>query len=960
MKLLLSVFALLLMHISIFAQQTGSVSGSTADAADGKSLKGATILLRNTTGKSLGGAISDGRGRFHLGNIAAGRYELVARYIGYDSLVKSVSVKSGDTTKVGTLSLKASALLTKGVEVTGAAIRVEVRGDTSEYNAMQFKTDKNAAAEDMIRKMPGIEIDQSGQVKAQGEQVRKVLVDGKPFFGGDPAAALKNLPSEVIDKIQVYDQMSDQSAFTRFDDGDRTKTLNIVMRQDKKRGQFGKLYAGYGTENRYSAGGNVNIFDGDRRISIIGMSNNINQQNFSIQDILGVIGGGGNPMYQRMGGMMRAFGGGSGMGGRTSAFGGGGGRMGGAGISDFLVQQSDGITSAHSLGFNYSDNWDKNLSFSGSYFVNKTDNESEQSINRLYFLTGNANQTTIQDNTTNTDNINHRINLRFDYSVDSLNSISLTPRLTFQSADKPSASLNSTLAADSSLLNTSDSRSSALTKGLNFNNDLLFRHRFLTEGRTFSININTSYNDNNGETNTTAKNMFMMQNAANYDTLLQHTPSLGDGLTLGANINYTEPLFENSIIQLSYNENYSNSAADRKTYWPDSVSSRFDFLQPSLSNKSESKYITHRPGATLKYNFSPTANFSIGADYQIAEFTVSQTFPQSLDIAHSFRDLLPSLAFSTRPSMTSNIRLHYRTSTNQPLISQLQSVVDNSDPLRLTTGNPNLKQEYSHSIFTNYGMFDMASASAFFIMFSGGYTAGKISTSSFIAQRDTILAPIGQFDDSVRLGGGAQISRPVNLDGYWTARSFVTYSFPVEPIDSLKLNLSFNAGATFSRTPSLVNGVENIADNLAITPSLAITSNINENIDFSLSWRGVYNIVTNSLRKELNDNYYTHTFYGRLNWIFWGGLVLSGDMSYIINGGLSGSYNQNIPLLSLGLGYRLFDGDGEVKLSVFDAMNQNKSVGRDVTGTYIEDSRTKVLQRYALLTFTYNLRRFGQ
>lgn len=944
-----------MLSITAYSQQVGAVVGTISDAGDNKPLKSATVVLIDANGKTHGGSVSDGRGRFVVGNINIGSYDLNVRYIGYDTLRKSVSITAGDTLRLGTLLLKASSLLTDGVEVTGNAIRMEVKGDTAEYNAKQFKTDKNAVAEDMIRKMPGIEVDQNGQVKAQGEQVRRVLVDGKPFFGNDPAAALKNLPSEVIDKIQVYDQMSDQSAFTRFDDGDRTKTLNIVMREDRKRGQFGKLYAGYGTDDRYSAGGNVNLFNGDQRISLIGMSNNINQQNFSIQDILGAVGGGNDPMRQRMGAMMQAFGGGR-IGGMGRMFGGGrgGGGGGGSSVGDFLVPQSDGITAAHSFGINYSDSWKKNLSFTGSYFVNLTDNESDQNTNRLYFLTGNTTQDNIQQNKSDTRNLNHRLNLRFDYTLDSLNSFSLTPRLTFQSTDKNVKSLDSTLTSENTTLNTSDVRTESNTKGINFNNELLYRRKFLTDGRTFSITLRTGYNDNTGDGTTTAYNQFLQQNALRSDSLLQQIPSDGNGLTLGANASYTEPLFENSILQLSYNVNYNRNTATRKTFLLDTLSTEFNRMDTVLSNESESRYTTHRPGVNLRYNFNPTTNLSIGADYQIAELSVKQLFPQPFDVTRTFTNVLPSLSFTMRPNMMSNIRVNYRTSTDQPSISQLQNVVDNSDPLRLSVGNPNLKQEFTHALSVNYGTFNIMSASAFFIMASVRNTFDRMTTSTIVATSDTLL------DGNIRLGSGAQLTRQINLDGYWSANTFATYSFPVEPLDSLKLNLSINAGASFTRTPTLVNGAENIADNLVLTPSLAVTSNISENLDFSLSWRTAYTIVGNSLRTELNDNYYTHTFYGRLNWIFWGGFVLSGDMSYIMNGGLSGGYNQNVPLLSAGIGYRLFDGDAEIKLSVFDVLKQNQSVVRNVSGNYIEDIRTAVLQRYGLLTFTYNLRRFGQ
>ena len=274
-----------------FSQSGNTVRGVIVDSTSKVAIAGVRAqLLKQSDDSFVSGAISDRSGIFLLKNIPSGQYTLLVQSIGYAKYNKNLNISSNnDTVKIGTIRLGTLGYLTDEVEVTAIANRVELKGDTTEFSANSFKTDKNATAEDLVRKLPGMEVDASGTVKSQGEQVRRVLVDGKPFFGTDPSAALKNLPAEVIDKVQSFDAMSDQSAFTKFDDGDRTKTLNIVMKADKKNGQFGKLYAGYGNQERYTAGGNVNLFNGDRRISVIAMSNNINQQNFSIQDILGAV-----------------------------------------------------------------------------------------------------------------------------------------------------------------------------------------------------------------------------------------------------------------------------------------------------------------------------------------------------------------------------------------------------------------------------------------------------------------------------------------------------------------------------------------------------------------------------------------------------------------------------------------------------------------------------------------------
>ncbi|MGA1277942.1 MAG: outer membrane beta-barrel protein [Candidatus Kapaibacteriota bacterium] len=936
--------------ISVYSQSS-VIRGIVIDSSSKSPIPGVrAALIKDGESKPIAGGVSERSGIFLIKNVSAGTYILSVQSIGYAKYAKSITIPAGkDTVKIGTIRLGESGYLTDEVEVTAVATRIEMKGDTTEFSADAFKTDKNASAEDLVRKLPGMEVDASGSVKAQGEQVRRVLVDGKPFFGSDPAAALKNLPAEVIDKVQSFDAMSDQAAFTRFDDGDRTKTLNIVMKVDKKNGQFGKLYAGYGDQDRYTGGGTINIFNKDSRISIIGMSNNINQQNFSIQDILGVMGSSGNPMMQRMGSMMRAFGGNmGGMSGRGSRW------MTGGGVSDFMVGQSDGITQSHGLGMNYTDSWAKGLSVTSSFFVNYSDNSSLQDVKRLYFLDDTSTQNNFQTNNNSSLTGNHRFNVRMDWTIDSMNSISIEPRLTLQSTEKSIRSINSTFGENSIPINASNTSTDTENTGYNGSIDMSYRHRFETEGRTISASARVSANNNIGSGRNNAVNDFYRSITQSFsDTLRQDMPSEGDGYNASTNIAFTENLHKGGQMQLSYNYAFNENTNDKKIYDFNVNTGEYSSLNQRLSNNALSTYATQRPGITYKYNLSQAANISIGVDYQIAKLNVEQTFPNAFNTSRTFYNLLPNISYQMRDGFTSNARLSYRVSTQQPSLSQLQDVIDNTDPIRLSTGNSNLVQEINNEIRGNYGTFSIMSGRAFFTMASLTLIDDKLSTESIIATSDTILP------GNIRLGNGAQLTRPINISGAFNASSFITYTFPFEPFTGFKINVNSNLGGFFSRTPTLINGLRNDADNLAITPSLALVSNISSDLDFSVSWRTAYTIVQNSIRKELDNNYAIHTLFARVNWIFLGGFVFSGDFNYTINNGLQGDLNRSIPLLSLGIGKRFFDDNAEVKLSVYDALNQNQSINRAVQANYIEDSQTNVLQRYFLLNFTYNLRAFG-
>ncbi len=977
---------LCLIPLSVASAQHSAISGVLLDSASGTPLVHATVEVRNSEGKVFGD-YTDKKGYFLVHGISGGSYSVDMRSLGYKDIKRTLKLKDNDTLVLGTIRLAQSSVLTNTIEVEAQQIRGEQRGDTTEFNAKAFKTDKNASAEDLVKKMPGVEVE-NGTVKAQGEQVKRVLVDGKPFFGDDPATTLKTLPSDIIDKVQVYDQSSDQAQFTRFDDGERNKTLNVITKADKRVGQFGKLYAGYGTDSRYNAGGNINYFNGDQRISLLGIANNINEQNFAIQDIIGAMGGGGT-QYMRMAGRSMAMFTTSG-GGKSSAP-----RGPGSG-GDFSISPNDGISKSSGLGLNYTDQFGRDFAISGSYFFNRTATAQYQTVDRTYIINDTLSQLNPQINNNNPININHRLNLRADYSIDSMSSILLNPKFTLQNSVKDNTQYseisNSTPSALQSLSQTT-TKTGGETNAYNFSTDLLYRLRFATEGRTFSAQLNGTFRNNDGTgRNTSSVTAFLPDTITNvYDLSV---PSDGNTKTLSANLSYTEPVATNHQLQLTYNINDSKTTSDKLSYLVDSSGAVDTNPISLLSSKATSEYLTQRPGLSYRFSILPpdsmkkkfdpmslmggppggdrgmgnrmmgmmggsvgTWTFGVGAEYQIATLQTTQTFPSALDGSKTFYNILPNFSMVARPSMTSNIRLNYRTSTSSPSISQLQDVIDNTDPIHLSRGNSNLKQEFNHSLFANYGVFNMITASGFFVMANVNLTQDKIVNST--RTRGSILG-IGD-----TLPVGSQFTMPINRDGYINANSFIVYSFPVEPFKGLKLNMNTNVGLMYTRDLSLIDSAENVAKTLAVTPSLGFSSNISEYTDFSVSARTAYSTLRNSLQSSLNTNYYTTTVIARANVIshdssaLLDGWVGSVDFNYVVTSGLAAGYNTAVPLLNFGIGKRFFDQRAELKLSVFDVLNKNNTVSRTTSSGYFEDSQTRVLNRYFLLTFSYNLRIFG-
>jgi hypothetical protein len=734
-----------LLFASIFtAHAQITIQGKAMDQSDSLSLFGANIMLY-TQNDSLPGyyTVSDYDGYFHLSEVDKGIYKFVISFVGYEKLTIEINVQSKDIS-LGRLYINPVSEILREVEIIDKVPPVTQKGDTTQYNAESYKVNPDANAEDLVRKMPGITVE-NGKVHAQGEEVEKVLVDGREFFGEDPTLALRTLPAEVVDKIEVFDKLSDQAEFTGFNDGNTIKTMNIITRMDMRNGQFGRVEAGYGTGDKYSLSGNINHFNDDQRITILGLSNNINKQNFSSQDLLGVIGS----SMGRRGGGGRFFGGGGGP---------GHGSFRGSGINNFMVGQQAGINSTTSLGINYSDEWGENIKITTSYFFNYSKNITDEDLVRKYISSGESIRNYIEKSESESKNYNHRFNMRFDYKIDSFNSILFTPGINFQDNSQFSEILATNLLSVDELLNSTANVNDADYDGYNLSGKLLYRHAFRKKGRTFSINVRSSANDKNSLIYQDALNIYGTTSGQENDTTNQLFDQRSEGLSYGGNITYTEPLGGNSLISLSVHSNYSGSTSDKKTYLEDMAAQEYSILDTALSNEFDDGYLTNRMSFNYRYN-KEKLNLTAGVSCQRADLNSYQYFPESRKLEKSYDNLLPFVFMRYRFSKTNNLMVFLRSFTNAPSISQLQNVIDNSNPLILYTGNPGLKQEYSNLLIGRYSLTKPKSANMMFLMLYVRRTENYISNNTWIAEKDTMIA------DGVVLYRGSQLNRPVNLNG---------------------------------------------------------------------------------------------------------------------------------------------------------------------------------------------------
>lgn len=913
-----------------------SISGKMIDEKNDP-IYGANIILLNADSSSaLNGASTDITGKFLIERVKKGKpYLLKIVFLGYNPIFKSIPITESSI-NLGTIAMVPNSKILKQVEVEGKVPVATQNGDTTSYNANAYKVNKDANAEDLVTKMPGVNV-VDGKVQAQGEDVKQVLVDGKVFFGDDASAVLKNLPAEVVDKIQVFDKKSDQAQLTGFDDGNSTKTINIVTKPQFRNGVFGKFYAGYGIDDKYKTGLVYNKFNNNRRITILAQTNNVNEQNFSSEDLVGVAssnsagGGGGRSRGAGRGGM------------------GGPGGQGGSSADNFLMNTANGINKPTSLGINYSDKWGKKTEVSGSYFGNQTRNTAIASLHQQYVSGSTAGLTYTENSSSGFTNSNHRINLKIETKFDSMNSIVFQPKLSFQTNEGSKDLFGENILNLLTLSSTTNKTTSNLY-GYNISAPLLYRHSFAKRGRTLSVNANPTITKNSGNSTLFTRNQYGIDTSVIIDTIDQRATILKDGIGVNGNIMYTEPLNKFSFILLSYNTSITQNNSSKRTYERSLNGNEYNQLDSLYTNVFSSNYQTQSGGIGYRYQ-KEKYNFGINAAYQWALLSKAQEIPTSFSMSKNFISFLPSAQFQYKFTAQKNLRVFYRSSNNAPSIDQLQDVINNSNSLQLSTGNPQLKQDYQHNLNVRYQAVNTKKANSFFALLGGNYALNYIGNSVIIASKDTTVY------NQIFLARGSQIQRPENLNGYYSLRSFVNYTFPISKI---KTNISLNASINYNCIPGLINNQKNFANTTSSSGGVVLSSNISEKIDFTISSNSSYSTTTNSLQSAANTNYFSQNSRFKITYSPTKSLVFQSDYSNLFYRGLTSTYNQNISLWNAAVGYKfLKNKQAEVRITVYDLLNQNSSISRTNTESYTQDLQTNVLNRYYLATFTYNFRKYA-
>lgn len=883
-----SIIIILILFISVafpLHAQTFTIKGTIHDGSDNTPLPGAAIQLMSL-GDTLQKKVTSANenGDFSFNHLKKDSYLIRAIYTGYNRYQLKVNVNTA-VKDIGIIKMHPSDSGLKEVEIIAHENRMVQKGDTLQYNADAFKTNPDADAEDLLAKMPGITIN-NGSVKAQGEEIQQILLDGRPYFGGDLNAALKNIPAETIDKIQVYYKKSDQAQFTGIDDGQSIKIINIITRADKRNGEFGKTVLNYGTANHYLADENLNLFNGSRRITISGASGNATN-----------------------------------------------GSQGGVNVTN-------------RGGLNYADSLGKKVYLTGSYALNNTRNTVQSALTRTYF--GALNNTAYDENTYAKSNaLNNNLNLRLEAALDSQNTLTLNPSMQISGS---SGNSSRDAANTASGLLQSREQNLNLDRNSNFNmgDNLMYGHRFRKKGRTASLNLNTVYNHNTAADTLHATTDRYTGNTDSVSSFNQRSQLLAGNYTIAPNLSYTEPISKTSMLQLSIGTSYTYSQSAKNTYDYDPSRQEYNRLDTTLSNKYNVATTYYTGGLGYQMG-NKKYNLNAGVNYQDAILKGAEQYPSSFDIDKRFVSFLPRAIFNYKFSAKHNLNITYQTATRLPGIFQLQNTINNANPLLLSSGNPDLEQQYTHTLSARLGI-PTGKSNSVYLSVSAARVMHVIGTATYIATRDSML-PQGYL-----MQKGAQLSKPVNLEGSHNIRGLITYSLP---LDKIKSNLNLNGGLTYTSIPGLINNTLNFANTYNINSGITLSSNRGKGFDYTLSCYPGYNIVKNTIVPQQNNNYYLQTNSLRINWIIWKGLVLNTDANYRVYTGLKSTYQQNLLIWNASLGKKLFKKqNGEVRLYVYDLLNQNQSLSRIVTDTYVQDRQANVLGRIYMISFVYNLRNY--
>jgi len=910
---------------SVDAQETYDVRGVVADSA-GAGIDGAMIVALALPDSLLTKyALSNGNGSFTLSRVPAGEYLLQITMVGHQTVRQPFSITTADI-DAGTINLAVLVVEMEALVVSVDHVPFVNRRDTLDYNARAFVTRPNATVEELLARLPGIEVDADGTVRAQGEEVRNVLVDGKEFFGSDPTIATRNLPADAIERIQVYDKQSDMAEFTGIADGQEERTINLELREDARRGYFGQAVGGLGGglepvavieaqpngRTRYNESLNINRFSPTTQLALLGNANNVNEAGFAWGDFVNFSGG------------ARGLGGGGNRGGGGRGGGGQGGIQLGGG-------RNDGFTESMSLGLNANHDFSDDRWIRSSYFYTGLDNVQQQTTQQQQLLGSSAAalQNAVADQSTA--NTTHRVNVNTQYAFSDGHDLRLRGNLSVGSSSMTSLQSSETTTFEGRVQNTGVSSNLVDGNDLGGSASLTWRKRLAENGRSLVAAATTNiqepelYGDLETTTGIANRNGDLMM-----QDLFQTQARTGRTLSLSQRLSLTQPVGVGGIFEVfgqrrEVNEDQDNSVFDIGTGTP--------VFNDFLSSGFERTYSYLRGGFRFNKNTEDT-RFVIGLQVQRSNLD-GTILDRDEYIENGYTHVLPSADYRIQLDEAKTLNFRYTTSTREPSMTELQPFADNTNPIRTYIGNPNLTPEYSHSFNADYRFFDQFSFVNLFTYLRFSYTNDDIVQSRVIDEQ------------------ALQTVMPVNIDHSWSTNGGVTYGRPIRSVGArINLNYSFN----YTRGVEILNELENNSRVLRNTIEASIDNRDKEIFDVRAGARYSFNDIQNTLNQDLNQVYLDRTFYGNAMLHYGAGWTFSTTLNYrLYDESVFGVGDRNVAMLQASISKLAMNNRVELELIGFDILDQNKGVAYTTGTSFIQERRTESLGQYIMLKVMYRL-----
>ncbi|MDB5087041.1 MAG: outer rane beta-barrel protein [Mucilaginibacter sp.] len=948
-----SVFCLffILLFVHLTSAQNRTVRGTVTDSA--KMALPATTVRLITDLKDTLTTTTSAKGYFRFNVVKASRITLTFSSIGYQGFIRHYALADTGILTVDTIILKSDSRMLSQVNIVGSN-PVTFKEDTIEYKASAYKVRDNAPVEDLIRKLPGVDVDANGNITAQGKQVSKVRVNGKDFFNGDVQAATRNIPADIVENVQMIDDYGDQANLTGVKTGDPTKIMNITIKSDKSHGFTGQATLGDGSDvlpkqpgvqndNRYLGLLNDFIFNGDQQMALLGNVNNTNVNTFSFGTPTPPPAGGGNLLEAKKIALDR----------QQILIGSGGSKINIGGGGNFTSQTSgvNGITDTHAAGFNFRDQWGKHLSVYGNY--NFSDNTAFTSTNTLQQNNTFANPgSTSQLSKESDKNINHSIQWNMEYKPNDANYLKVTPTFSYAGSNGTQTAQNTSMRSDT----INSAYNSLIKSGLNapsYGFTALFNHRFKKKGRDLSIDLSANSTHNNYYQ--TPIYNFTAGPASLPDQEVT-TKSLTNAYN--ANISYLEPVGQNSFLQFNYAFNLSKTTSDRQDNVLDTVSHIFR-PDSTLSNHYNYTFITNRVGVNFNYVEKDKYNFTLGL--ALLPAVLEGAIPRSGPVRRETFNVVPTAHFVYNISRNKVFSLNYSGGSEQPTFTQLQPVTDYSNALYPVQGNPDLKPSFTNNLSIQYNFFDFGNNRTLFTNASFSQTQNQVANNTIIYPAN--YAPNPLLDNSY-------FTKYLNADGFYTAVGYISFN---NPLDNRKYTLSLNGSVRFTNSISYITNVDpityvettekNTARTLAFTPGMRFRFDLPELIDAQFLTNYSINKTFNSIQDDLtnatsNIRTWNLGLSGKNYFHDW---TVSYDYSKAFNYGYAESVHATNPnLLNMYVECRFMKGHkATVRMAVFDVFNQNTGFSTTTTPSYITQTNVNRLGRYFLASFTLRLQKFA-